>query len=100
MIGLQRIFSLRFAHSIVDHRNLSSARRITILRPLCSSTNNSDRKNDRSKPASSRGGETKSSHGLIRKKFLAAADTIKYHILERSPDPTEEQLLDLEAKLG
>lgn len=86
------MFSLRFMQSIVDHR-------ITILRPLCSSTNNSDR-NDHRKSASLRGGETKSSHGLIRKKFLAAAETIKYHILERSPDPTEEQLLDLEAKLG
>ncbi|KAL4520177.1 hypothetical protein Ndes2526B_g01289 [Nannochloris sp. 'desiccata'] len=44
-------------------------------------------------------GQATTFDGLIKQKFLAAASEITYHIEERSPDPTESQLVDLETKL-
>jgi hypothetical protein len=102
MLGLQRVLSLRSCQSLLN-RNGSLNRNHLIasgFKPallLCSAAANNSEASQRSAPLP--GGQANNFEALIKQKFLAAASEITYHIEERSPDPTEAQILDLETKL-
>jgi hypothetical protein len=96
MIGLQRVFSFRYCRSFLIRASQPTARGTTTLRPFCASTDTS--KTGIPKKATPLP-EAITFDGLIKQKFLAAAGEITYHIAERSPDPTEAQIRDLETKL-
>jgi hypothetical protein len=84
---IQRVLSLR----LIPIRGKGSdrlARQMAALRLVCSSVDNSRDPH-----------LATTFDGLIKQKFLAASREIAYHIEERSPDPTEIQLLELETRL-
>jgi len=87
---------MQCCQSIMNRSSMPAARRITTLRPFCSLKDSSDAIN---KSAPLLRGQATTFDGLIHQKFLAAASEVTYHIKERSPEPTESQLVDLETKL-
>jgi len=96
MIGLQNVLLLQRCQTLMNRSSIQAARKITSLRPFCLEKNSNNIDGLVPLP------EKKSTtfDGLIKEKFLAAASEISYHIKERSTEPTERQLADLETRLG